>query len=82
MKMAVSGRGTATTTSPPTASGERLGNAEPVAWQHERHAGRCLDLYIGHATNGIRFTELERRHLKRIHYGEPDQTMAEEVAIA
>src|SRR4051812_48652444 len=41
-----------------------------------------LDLYIGHATNGIKFTELERRHLKRIRYGEPDQTMAEEVAVA
>jgi putative transposase len=41
-----------------------------------------LDLYIGHATNGIRFTELERRHLKRIRYGEPDQTIAEEIAVA
>ena len=29
-----------------------------------------------------RFTELERRHLKRIRYAEPDQTMAEEIAIA
>ena len=41
-----------------------------------------LDLYIGHATNGIRFTELERRHLKRIRYGEPDHTVPDEVAVA
>src|SRR3954467_5229695 len=41
-----------------------------------------LDLYITHATNGIKFTELERRHLQRIRYGEPDDTMAEEVAVA
>ena len=25
-----------------------------------------LDLYISHATNGIKFTQLERQHLKRI----------------
>ena len=41
-----------------------------------------LDLYVGHATNGIRFTELERRQLKRIRYGEHDQTAPEEVAVA
>ncbi len=41
-----------------------------------------LDLYITHATNGIKFTELERRHLKRIRYSEPDQTAPEEVAVA
>jgi putative transposase len=27
-----------------------------------------LDLYITHATNGLRFTELERQHLKRLRY--------------
>jgi putative transposase len=27
-----------------------------------------LDLYITHATNGIRFTQLERQHLKRLRY--------------
>jgi transposase-like protein len=27
-----------------------------------------LDLYITHATNGIRFTQLERQHLKRMRY--------------
>ena len=26
------------------------------------------DLYISHATNGIKFTQLERQHLKRIIY--------------
>jgi hypothetical protein len=25
-----------------------------------------LDLYISHATNGIKFTQLERQHLKRM----------------
>jgi transposase-like protein len=41
-----------------------------------------LDRYVGHATNGIRFTELERRHLKRIRYGDHDQAIPEEVAVA
>ena len=27
-----------------------------------------LDLYISHATNGIKFTQLERQHLKRLRY--------------
>jgi putative transposase len=30
----------------------------------------ALDLYISHATNGIKFTPLERQHLKRIRYEE------------
>ena len=33
-----------------------------------------LDLYISHATNGIKFTQLERQHLKRIRYQATDQT--------
>src|SRR3954462_6338416 len=41
-----------------------------------------LDLLITHETNGIRFTELDRQRLKRIRYGEHDQTMPEEVAVA
>src|SRR3954462_13639466 len=41
-----------------------------------------LDLYIGHATNGIRFTELERRHLKRIRYEGNEQTTPEEMSAA
>ena len=42
-----------------------------------------LDLYITHATNGIKFTELERQHLKRIRYeGHDDQAVAEEVTAA
>jgi putative transposase len=39
-----------------------------------------LDLYITHATNGIKFTQLERQHLKRIRYEGPDQTTPEEVS--
>jgi hypothetical protein len=42
----------------------------------------ALDLYISHATNGIKFTQLERRHLKRIRYGDPEQTIHEEATAA
>jgi putative transposase len=41
-----------------------------------------LDLYVTHATNGIRFTELERQRLKRMRYEGSDQTTTEEVAAA
>ena len=41
-----------------------------------------LDLYISHATNGIKFTQLERRRLKRIRYGGHEQTLPEEITAA
>jgi putative transposase len=41
-----------------------------------------LDLYITHATNGIKFTELERQQLKRIRYEDPDPALPEEVTAA
>jgi putative transposase len=41
-----------------------------------------LDLYISHATNGIKFTELERQRLKSIRYQPTDQTIPEEVTAA
>jgi putative transposase len=41
-----------------------------------------LDLYITHATNGIKFTQLERQHLKRMRYEGHDQTTPEEVSAA
>jgi hypothetical protein len=41
-----------------------------------------LDLYITHATNGIKFTQLERQHLKRMPYEGHDETTAEEVNAA
>src|SRR6188472_3277838 len=41
-----------------------------------------LDLYITHATNGIKFTQLERQQLKRIGYEGPEPTLAEEVTAA
>ena len=41
-----------------------------------------LDLYISHATNGIKFTQLERQQLKRMRYVAHDQTTAEEVTAA
>ena len=41
-----------------------------------------LDLYISHATNGIKFTQLERQHLKRIRYADPEQDTTEEVNAA
>jgi transposase-like protein len=37
-----------------------------------------LDLYITHATNGIKFTQLERQRLKRLRYEAPDQAVPEE----
>jgi putative transposase len=41
-----------------------------------------LDLYIGHATNGIKFTQLERQRFKRIRYEGNEQTTPEEVSAA
>jgi putative transposase len=41
-----------------------------------------LDLYINHATNGIKFTELERQRLKTIHYQPADHPLPEEVTAA
>jgi hypothetical protein len=41
-----------------------------------------LDLYISHATNGIKFTELERQRLKSIRYQPTDQATPEEVTAA
>ena len=41
-----------------------------------------LDLYITHATNGIKFTQLERQHLKRTRYDAPDHTTPQEVTAA
>jgi hypothetical protein len=41
-----------------------------------------LDLYITHATNGLRFTQLERQHLKRLRYEGRDATVPEEVNAA
>jgi putative transposase len=41
-----------------------------------------LDLYISHATNGIKFTQLECQHLKRIGYEGHHETTPEEVTAA
>jgi putative transposase len=41
-----------------------------------------LDLYITHATNGIKFTQLERQRLKRLRYEGHDQAIPEEVNAA
>jgi putative transposase len=42
-----------------------------------------LDLYITHATNGIKFTQLERQSLKRMRYEEDhDQSTGEELTAA
>jgi putative transposase len=41
-----------------------------------------LDLYISHATNGIKFTQLERQHLKRLRYDGHDETVPEDVTAA
>jgi putative transposase len=41
-----------------------------------------LDLYITHATNGVRFTQLERQHLRRLRYQGDDETAPQEVSAA
>ena len=41
-----------------------------------------LDLYISHATNGIKFTQLERQHLKQMRYEGNEETIPEEVTAA
>jgi putative transposase len=41
-----------------------------------------LDLYITHATNGVRFTQLERQHLRRLRYQGDDETTPQEVSAA
>jgi transposase-like protein len=41
-----------------------------------------LDLYITHATNGIKFTQLERQSLKRMRYEDKDESTPEEVSAA
>jgi putative transposase len=41
-----------------------------------------LDLYMTHATNGVRFTQLERQRLRRIRYEGDEQTTPEEVSAA
>jgi hypothetical protein len=41
-----------------------------------------LDLYIGRATNGIKFTQLERQRFKRIRYEGNERTTHEEVSAA
>ena len=41
-----------------------------------------LDLYITNATNGIKFTQLERQRLNRMRYEGSDQTILEEVSTA
>jgi transposase-like protein len=41
-----------------------------------------LDLYVTHATNGIKLTELERQHLERMRYEGHNETTPEEVTAA
>ena len=41
-----------------------------------------LDLYITDAKNGVRFSELERQHLRRIRHAGSEQPTPEEVSAA
>jgi putative transposase len=41
-----------------------------------------LDLYITNATNGIKFTQLERQQLKRLRYQGHEEAVSEEVNVA
>jgi hypothetical protein len=41
-----------------------------------------LDLYITHAKNGVRFSQLERQRLRRMRHAGSEQTTDEEVSAA
>jgi hypothetical protein len=41
-----------------------------------------LDLYITHAKNGVRFSQLERHHLRRMRYAGSQETTDQEVSAA
>src|SRR5215211_8627981 len=41
-----------------------------------------LDLVITNETNGIRFTQLDRQHLNRTRYHDPEQMIPEEMTAA
>jgi putative transposase len=41
-----------------------------------------LDLYITHAKNGVRFSQLERQHLRRIRHAGSEQTTDKEASAA
>ncbi len=41
-----------------------------------------LDLYITHAKNGVRFSQLERQRLARMRYAGTERTTDEEVNAA
>ena len=41
-----------------------------------------LDLYVSHATNAIKFIQLERQRLKNIRYEPIEQTIPGEVSAA
>jgi hypothetical protein len=41
-----------------------------------------LDLYITHAKNGVRFSQLERQHLRRMRYAGSAHPTPEEMSAA
>ena len=41
-----------------------------------------LDLYITHAKNGVRFSQLKRQRLRRIRYQGSEQTTNQEASAA
>ena len=43
---------------------------------------KCRVAYITHASNGIKFTQLERQHLKRIRYQDTEKPVPKEVTAA
>jgi hypothetical protein len=47
----------------------------PLVWA-------VLDIYITHAKNGVRFSQLERQRLRRMRYAGSEQTTDEEVSAA
>ena len=60
----------------------RSSAASPARRAASPSSGPCLTLYISHATNAIKFTELERQYLKRMRYEGHQETTPEEVTAA
>jgi transposase-like protein len=50
-------------------------SCHPLVWA-------VLDLYLTHAKNGVRFSQLERQRLARVRYVDTEETPDEEVTAA
>jgi hypothetical protein len=65
--------------------GDRLPALVPAGFGRHREpglVGEQADDRITHATNGIKFTQLERQRIKRMRYEGSEQTNSEELTAA